>query len=166
MSFKNRISQTLHEEHRATLALVERLEALMAGYRRAPPDIGIAGVAPLLADLSSALETEVWRHFDFEESRLFTYLEDGGDREIGTHLTEEHAVIRPIGTELAKLAREVSAQGFDAASWDRFRRLGREFCERILPHVHKEEMALLPLIEDAMDAETEERLYQEYVENV
>jgi hemerythrin-like domain-containing protein len=166
MSFKNRISQTLHEEHRATLVLVERLEALMAAHRHKPPELGIAGVAPLLADLSSALETEVWRHFDFEERCLFTYLEDGGDREIGAHLTEEHAVIRPIGTELVKLAREVSAQGFDAPRWDKFRRLGRDFCERILAHVHKEEMALVPLIEDTMDAETEARLYREYVENM
>jgi hemerythrin-like domain-containing protein len=166
MSFTNRISRTLHEEHRATLSLVERLEALIAGYRRVPPDIGIPGVAPLLADLSSALETEVWRHFDFEERHLFSYFDDCGDRAIGAHLLEEHAVIRPIGAELARLAREVSARGFDAPGWDRFRRLGRDFCERILAHVQKEEMALVPLIEDAMDAETEARLYRDYVEGV
>ena len=34
MSFTNRISQTLHEEHRATIALMERLEQLMARHRR------------------------------------------------------------------------------------------------------------------------------------
>jgi len=31
--------------------------------------------------------------------------------------------------------------------------------------VQKEEMALLPVIEEAMDVETEARLYQEYIEN-
>jgi hypothetical protein len=36
----------------------------------------------------------------------------------------------------------------------------------MLAHVQKEEMALLPVIEDNMDPETEARLYQEYVENV
>jgi hemerythrin-like domain-containing protein len=166
MSFTNRVCQKLHEEHRATIALVERLEALMAGYRQGPPDVGTAGVVPLLADLAAGLETEVWRHFDFEESSLFAYLEEGGDRAIGAHLLEEHAVIRPIGTELAKLAREAIAQGFDAARWAAFRRSGQDFCQRILAHVQKEEAALLPLIEEAMDADTEARLYQEYVENV
>jgi hypothetical protein len=35
----------------------------------------------------------------------------------------------------------------------------------MLAHVQKEEMALLPLLEENMDAEAEARLYQEYVEN-
>jgi hemerythrin-like domain-containing protein len=119
----------------------------------------------LLADLTAGLETEVWRHFDFEESSLFAYLEEGGDQAIRAHLLEEHAVIRPIGTDLARLAREAAAQGFDAARWSAFRRLGQDFCQRILAHVQKEEAALLPLIQEAMDADTEARLYQEYVEN-
>jgi hypothetical protein len=36
----------------------------------------------------------------------------------------------------------------------------------MLAHVQKEEMALLPLLEETMDADAETRLYQEYVENV
>jgi hypothetical protein len=35
----------------------------------------------------------------------------------------------------------------------------------LLAHVQKEEMALLPLLEESMDAETEARLYEQYVEN-
>ena len=65
----------------------------------------------------------------------------------------------------AKLAREATAQGFDAARWSAFRRLGQDFSQRILAHVQKEEAALLPLIEEAMDADTEARLYGAYVEN-
>ena len=123
MSFANRISQTLHEEHRATIALMERLEQLLARHRRgAPPDTGERGVSRLMADLSTGVEAEVQRHFAFEENRLFAYL-------------------------------------------DEFRRLGGELVERMLAHVQKEEMALLPLLEDGMDAETEARLYQEYTES-
>jgi len=44
-------------------------------------------------------------------------------------------------------------------------RLARELSDRMLTHVQKEEMALLPVIEENMDPETEARLYQEYVEN-
>jgi hypothetical protein len=36
----------------------------------------------------------------------------------------------------------------------------------MLAHVQKEEMALLPLLDEAMDAESEARLYENYVENI
>ena len=64
MSFTNRISQTLHDEHGATVALMERLEQLLARGRRAgPPDKADSSVARLLSDLSTSLETEVRSSF-------------------------------------------------------------------------------------------------------
>lgn len=164
MSFTNRISQAIHEEHRATIALMERLEQLMARHRRGPPDTGTS-VAQLLADVAVGVEADVRRHFDFEEGRLFTYLDAVGDQAIGAHLTDEHAAMRPLGIRLAEVARDAAARGFDEASWSEFRRLGQEFCERVIAHVQKEEMALLPLLEETMDADAEVQLYQEYVEN-
>jgi hemerythrin-like domain-containing protein len=166
MSFTNRISQKLHEEHRATVALMERLEQLLARHRQGnPPAAGDRGVAQFLSDLATDVEGEITRHFAFEEERLFTYLNAIGDEAIGAHLTDEHRVILPIGRELAGIAREASARGFDEARWQTFRRLGQELCDRLFAHVQKEEMALLPLLEENMDAETEAALYQEYVEN-
>ena len=166
MSFVNRISQALHDEHRATIALMERLEQLLATNRRGPvPDTKAPGVARLLSELSVGLVAEVERHFDFEEKQLFTYLDAIGDETIGAHLTDEHTAMRPICTEIARLAREAAAEGFNDRNWEAFRQLGLELCERMLVHVQKEEMALLPLIEEAMDADTATRLYQEYVQN-
>src|SRR5262245_7899448 len=161
----NRITQTLHDEHCATIALIERLEQLLARHKRgAPPDIGDGGIARLLSDLSTGVEAEVQRHFDFEENRLFAFLNAAGDEAIAAHLTDEHHAIRPIGVEIAKLARAAADRGFDQRGWDRFRNLGQDLCERMLAHVQKEEMALLPLLEDGMDAETEARLLEEYLE--
>jgi len=165
MSFTNRVSQRLHEEHRATVALMERLEQLLARHRRAP-DNGDPAVSLLLSELSASLETEVRRHFDFEEDQLFTYLNGTGDEAIGALLTDEHRVIRPLGAEVAKLAREAAAQGFDEATWSKFRRPAQELCQRLLAHVEKEEMALLPLLQDGMDADTEARLLDEYLERI
>ena len=71
MTFTNRISQVIHEEHRATIALMERLERLLVRHRSGPPDIAAAGVAQLLTDLATGVEADVRRHFDFEECRLF-----------------------------------------------------------------------------------------------
>jgi hemerythrin-like domain-containing protein len=165
MSFTNRVSRTLHDEHRATVALMERLEQLIARHKRgSPPDTADRGTIQLFSDLSVGLETEVERHFAFEEDHLFSYLRAIGDEAIGAHLTDEHLAIRPLGKRVATLAREASANGFDAAKWNEFRGLGEELCERMLAHVQKEEMALLPLLEENMDADTEARLYREYVE--
>jgi hemerythrin-like domain-containing protein len=165
MSFTNRISQLLHDEHRATVALVERLEELMARHRRAPPSAGDPAVARLLADLSSAVDSEVQRHFAFEEERLFAFLNKMGDDAISAHLTEEHNAIRPLGMRMSALSRHAATDGFAADSWSEFQRLGGELCERMLAHVQKEEMALLPLLEEMMDPDTEASLYQEYTGN-
>ena len=59
-----------------------------------------------------------------------------------------------------------AARKSSAAEWEEFVRLGQELSDCLLPHVRKEEMALLPLIEENMDGETEVRLYGKYVENV
>lgn len=160
--FSNRVSQTLHDEHRATVDLMERLEALIATHRRGCPDTTRSEVSRLLIETASGVEADVGRHFDFEEQHLFTFLNSLGDEAIGTHLTDEHTAMRPIGERLAALARAGAANGFDDDSWAEFRRLGLELCERMLFHVQKEEMALLPLLQDSMDSETEARLYEDY----
>ena len=75
MNFNNQISQKLHDEHAATVALMERLEQLLARGRRAgPPDTADGSVARLLSDLSTGLENDVDRHFIFEEDHVFNYL--------------------------------------------------------------------------------------------
>jgi iron-sulfur cluster repair protein YtfE (RIC family) len=74
--------------------------------------------------------------------------------------------MRPLGVRVAAIARIAMAKGFAPAEWEEFARLGQELSDRMLAHVQKEEMALLPLLEENMDSETEARLYQEYVENV
>jgi hemerythrin-like domain-containing protein len=145
---------------------MERLEQLMARHRGTAPNRDDQIVAQLLSDLSTGVQSEVERHFDFEERQLFPYLEAAGDDAIGAHLTSEHEAMRPLGLRLATLAREASAQGFDQAKWEEFRRVGLELCERMLAHVQKEEMALLPLLDEVMDADSEARLYENYVENI
>jgi hemerythrin-like domain-containing protein len=165
MNFRNRICQTLHDEHLANIALLQRLSQLLAAQGRAPPDNNQA-VQRLLSDLGSGMAGEVKRHFDFEENALFTYLDTIGESAVGVHLADEHAVLRPLITRLTETARAVSQRGFDAATWNEFQRAGTELCERLSTHIQKEEMALLPLIEENMQPETEIRFYQDYMENV
>jgi hemerythrin-like domain-containing protein len=167
MDFTNRVSQTLHDEHRQTIALVERLEQLIARrWGDDPPNAGDPGVARLLTDLTTWAEAEINRHFDFEEEQLFSYLAAPGDAAIGASLIDEHRVIRRLGARIATLAHAASDRPLDAVEWTEFRRLGQELCESIQAHVQKEEMALLPVLEDEMDPDTEVRLYQQYVDNM
>jgi hemerythrin-like domain-containing protein len=166
VTFSNRISQILHDEHSATVALMERIEHLLARHRGGNrPDASDRAVAQLLTEVSAAVEADIERHFAFEENELFPYLAAIGEDAIGVHLTEDHRAMRPLGLRLAALARAASAAGFDGTSWDEFGKIGQELCERLLAHVQKEEMSLLPLLEENMDAQTDAKLYGEYVGN-
>jgi hemerythrin-like domain-containing protein len=164
MNFGNRICQTLHDEHLANIALLERVGQLLAAQGRTPPDNDQA-VQRLLSDLDSGMASEVKRHFDFEESALFAYLDSIGEGAIGAHLTQEHSMLRPLIAQLCESAHATKERGFDTGSWNQFRRLGAELCGQMSAHIQKEEMALLPLIEENMDPETETQLYQDYMEN-
>lgn len=69
-------------------------------------------VAPFLRELSTGVEAEVKRHFDFEENHLFAFLATLGDRAIGDHLTDEHSAMRPLGERIAALTRAAESAGF------------------------------------------------------
>ena len=166
MNFQNRVCQKLHEEHAAVFALMDRLIQTIARHRADVPDSKDAMVGKLMNDLAAELPGEVERHFAFEEAELFSYLGEAGNQGIGAHLTYEHGIIRPIATALVKLIDEVRAKGFDAARWAEFRRLGQQLSDCLVPHAQKEDMALLPMLDDLMDSEKEAQLYEKYVEHV
>ena len=163
MQFQNRVCQKLYEEHAAVQALLQRVEQTIARHRNDVPDAKDPLIGKLMNDLASELPGEVDRHFTFEEEELFSYLAEAGNAGIGQHLTYEHGIIRPIGAALVKLIGEARAQGFDAARWAEFRNLGQQLSMSLSPHAHKEDMALLPMLEDMMDADKEAALYEKYV---
>jgi iron-sulfur cluster repair protein YtfE (RIC family) len=135
MEFNRHISRRLHEEHNATLALWGRVEnALVSG--RADP--------ALLAAAAAALSQELGSHFEFEENELFPRLAAAGEGDIGELLREEHEAIRSAGRSFIAL---VAQDPGDPA----VKPLGLELAERLFSHVQKEEMSLLPALEDLID---------------
>jgi len=164
MTFRNRVCQKLHEEHAAVFVLLQQLDQAIARHRNDVPDAKDPALAKLTTDLANELPGEVDRHFTFEEEELFSYLAAEGNAGIGNHLTYEHGIIRPIGAALVKLIGEVRAQGFDAPRWAEFRKLGQQLSASLGPHAHKEDMALLPILDEMMDVEKEMQLYEKYVE--
>ncbi|MCV0426130.1 MAG: hemerythrin domain-containing protein [Roseibium sp.] len=165
MSFSRRTAQLLHDDHQATVVIIEALDQLLAKARKKAPDVSDPMVQETLKKAGSAIEEEVSEHFAFEENELFTRLEEMGDVGIGEHLRGEHRALLPLGQTVAELSREALENGFTADSWIRFRNVAGELIERMLAHIQKEEMALLPALEDLLDAETDMELSTAYAES-
>ncbi len=151
MMFSRRTAQLLHEDHRATIEVIEGLDDLLARARRKAPDVTDAQVQKVLEAASGTIQEEIDGHFAFEENELFTRLEEMGDVAIGEHLRGEHAALLPLGRQVAEMARAALGEGFSAQSWGQFRALAGELIERMLMHIQKEEMALLPALDDLLD---------------
>ena len=147
MEFNRHISRRLHEEHQATLALWGRLEASLAAGR---PD------AALMRSAAASLAGEIDRHFAFEETELFPRMDAAGEGDIAGLLAEEHAVIREAALRFMQVVREDPLK-MEARS------LGLELAERLISHVQKEEMSMLPALEDLLDEKTDEELTSGYV---
>ena len=136
------VSRRLHEEHQATLALWARVEASLAAGK---------ADALLMRSAAASLAEEIERHFAFEENELFPRLAGAGEGDIAELLAEEHATIRAAGRRFLAAAKENPLD-------PNLRSLGLELAERLVSHVQKEEMSLLPALEDLIDAETDEAL--------
>ncbi len=157
MNSDRQIARLLQEEHRGQLDLLGRVEAALAG-RKADASV----LHELIKALRTQVEHDVGRHFEFEENELFTRMDEAGEGDIAGLLAEEHAAIRDVAEELLPLAASALDGTLDAAGWDALRRNALEMVERQVAHIQKEEMALLPLLEDLLDEETDGRLAMEY----
>lgn len=161
MNPNRQTSRALHEEHRANLDLLARIEQAFARAPRAAaaatPDL-----LRLVAALGRQIEHDVQRHFEFEERELFTRMADAGDGDIAALLAEEHEAIREVAAELAPLVCAAAQGALDEAGWQALARGALELTERQVAHIQKEEMALLPLLDDLLDDETDRRLAMDY----
>lgn len=161
MNYSTQTSHALHEDHRAILDLLGRAEQALV---RAPR--GDVAREPelmkLMATLGRSLEHDIDRHFGFEERELFVRLSDAGDSGIVALLSEEHEAIRAVAQELLPLTRAAAAGTLDGAGWDALKRDALEMVERQVAHIQKEEMALLPILDDLLDDETDRQLAFDY----
>ena len=108
MMHSRQTSRALHDEHRANLALLGRLETALGRAPRRPADPGSAThteLTPLIGALRRQIEHDVERHFEFEERELFSRMGEAGERDIAALLAEEHDAIREVAAELLPLTR-------------------------------------------------------------
>jgi hemerythrin-like domain-containing protein len=157
MDFNRHISRRLHEEHEVTLALWGRLEQALAMRGSKPPT---EEDLRLMRDCAAQIADEVTRHFAFEETDLFPLLAASGEGDIAGLLAEEHAAIRSAARRFGELAQPSADT---RARWPELRALALELAERLVSHVQKEEMSLLPSLEDLLDEQTDRELAGSYV---
>lgn len=160
MNEASQIARALHDDHMAVLALLQRLEA---AAQSATAPAGDDGEFRALADqLIAAVETEVRRHFDFEEADLFPALRDGMYADLADLLTEEHGVIWPVATAVVDQLRTANGDGWRGDAWRDFRPLAQELVERLRSHIEKEERALAQAVADTFDAEDDAAIAMNY----
>ncbi len=152
MSVMRQVSQALENEHRSSLGLLEQVEQACV---RGP---SVMAFAPLASAFLRLLEHDIARHFDFEEGELFPRMAAAGESDIAALLQEEHDTIRELAAELMTPARAAAAGTLDEAGWRELRRGALEMVERQLGHIQKETMALLPLLDDLLDDDTDRAL--------
>jgi len=157
MDFRRQVNRALDEEHRATLELLGHVEkafgrALPPGAARDP------SLARLAASLARHIERDIPRHFEFEERELFPRLEAAGEGDIVGLLTEEHVAIMEVTAELLPFARAAAAGTLEDSGWEALKRGALEMAERLTSHIHKETSALLPMLDDALDDDTDREL--------
>lgn len=161
MDLQRQISRRLHDEHVAVLDLLDRFERALARLQGAPA-ADDASWNLLLAQVATALENEVSRHFALEEEQLFPRLHDNGEGDLAELLLEEHESIRGVATPLLELLGRARAGRLDEAGWRSLKLAGLELAERLGAHARKEEGSLVPLVDEMLDEATDDELYALY----
>ena len=162
MELQRQISRTLYQEHVAVLDLLGRFGRALARLGAAPPAAEDAAWRVLLAQVGSALEYEITRHFDLEETQLFPRLHARGEGDLAELLFEEHETIRTVTRPLLGLVARAQTGALDVAGWRSLKASGLELVERLGSHAEKEQGALVPLVDEMLDEATDQELWTQY----
>jgi hemerythrin-like domain-containing protein len=153
----------LHREHVTVIGLLGRLSQLLSRHNAAtPPAADDSTASGLLAELSGALINEIERHFQFEEEKLFPLLDENGDQDLSDLLREDHAVLVPVIRAVAEAIGQSRAGGFSSDAWAAFHPLAAELADRLTDHAEKEEMSLVPLLDDLLEDDEDADLAAAY----
>lgn len=151
MQFERQVPQALDAEHQRSIALLDRWERAL----RQGADAELAALARPLLHL---MDDEVGHHFEFEEQELFPRLTEAGDDAMAGLLAEEHDHIRSLVSELQPLVQALAGGALGSAERHALKRLGLELVERMVSHIQKETMGLLPMLDDLLDESTDREL--------
>lgn len=163
MDLQRQISRKLHEEHVAVIDLLDRFGRALGRLGAAPPAPDDPAWRMLLSQIGTALEYEITRHFDLEETQLFPRLHERGEGDLAELLFEDHEAIRAVARPLLVMVARAQAGVLEDAGWRSLKTAGLELVERLSAHAEKEQGALVPLVDEMLDEATDEELWNNYV---
>jgi len=73
-------------------------------------------------------------------------------------LVAEHRALLPLADRAVALGSRGRAAGFAPEAWAEFHAVAAALAGQLAAHVEKEEMALLPALDDLLDVETDSAL--------
>lgn len=161
MDFNSQICRRLHEEHAAVFELCRRIDQAFSRQTQMPSADDPAWSA-LLRKIELAMEHEVWRHFLFEERSLWPLLDGSGDGDLARLLDEEHEVIRDVAETLTAGITQGLAGDLDPARWQTLKTAALEFSERLVSHAQKEDLSLLPVLDNLLTPEQDSEMFGAY----
>ena len=138
------VDKLLHEEHVATLDIVNKLEVRIGNGkwdRRLEPSNAADRV--LLEELLAMMDSEVRHHLPFEEKALFPRLDEFWFEDVTNMLFDEHEAIRSLVSSLRPLTADALAAGFKQDKWTIFFSLLADLASLIIFHIQKEEMGVI-----------------------
>lgn len=162
MELQRQVSRKLYEEHVAVIDLLERFGRALGRLGAGPPPADDPAWRVLLAQVGTALEYEITRHFDLEETQLFPRLHERGEGDLAELLFEDHELIREVTRPLLVLVARAQAGTLDAAGWRGLKASGLELVERLSSHAEKEQGALVPLVDEMLDEATDLEIWTQY----
>jgi len=162
MELRRQISRKLYEEHVAVIDLLGRFGRALERLGAGPPAADDPAWRVLLVQVGTALEYEITRHFDLEETQLFPRLHARGEGDLAELLYEDHVMIRGVTSPLLRLVARAQAGALDAAGWRSLKVAGLELVERLGSHAEKEQGALVPLVDEMLDEATDQELWTQY----
>lgn len=163
MDLQRQISRKLYEEHVAVLDLLDRFGRALGRLAIEPPAADDMAWRMLLAQVATALEHEITRHFELEETQLFPRLHAHGEGDLAELLFEDHELIRAVTRPLLGLVARAQGGGLDATGWRALKASGLELVERLGAHAEKEQGSLVPLIDEILDETTDQEMWAAYV---
>jgi len=165
MDYLRAICRTLHEDHMATVRVLENLETVLSRIgRKTPPPPQAPDLARLLNDVTAVMQSEITGHFAFEEEHLFPLVEEEGESGMLAILRDEHATIRPLAQRMTEAVKASRDDGFSPDDWAGIYDLGLELAERETFHIQKEEMGFLPLLDQIVDPDDDGALSMAFAE--
>ncbi len=106
--------------------------------------------------------TDMVGHNAFEEAVLFPLLSDGGGDDLSELLSEEHQVIEPLARRVRTLAAEILQQGVRGSSGKAFQDAALSLAGNLIPHLQKEEMAVVQRLGSLLEPDVDRELALSY----